>query len=313
MAASSRLALASEAVRPHLKARLMLSGPSGAGKTWSLLEIARYIVGPKGTILLIDTERDSALTYADSFAFTHLPWDAPFDPRDLATTLLEAGGSYDATIIDSLSHFWTGSGGTLDIADGKFGGWKVARPAQTDLVDAILATTNHVLVGVRSKMDYAQEVGDNGRQKVVRLGLDPVQDGTLVYEMNVAAEMDMEHRLSVSKSRAEAVAVGRTYAPGHAMDFASDYGDWLKGGVQIEVPTPEALMALIAALPAEQQAEVKAKWVERSFPHVSALTPHQIVRVLGIIDQVAADAELAARARDKADEAQRDEERAAQG
>jgi hypothetical protein len=33
---------------------------------------------------MIDTEKESALTYADDFTFDHLPWDPPFEPRELA-------------------------------------------------------------------------------------------------------------------------------------------------------------------------------------------------------------------------------------
>ena len=131
----SRLANAKPAVRPSLKARLMLSGPAGAGKTYAALEIAATL-GER--VLVIDTEKESALTYADQFRFDHLPWRPPFDPRELAHELVAAGETYDAIIVDSFSHFWTGSGGTLDIADGKFGGWKTARPGQP-----LSATSTH--------------------------------------------------------------------------------------------------------------------------------------------------------------------------
>ena len=87
MVTANRLSLAREAVRPSLKARLMLSGPAGAGKTFSALEIAS-VLGER--ILLIDTEKESALTYASEFAFTHLPWAPPFDPRELGATLVQA-------------------------------------------------------------------------------------------------------------------------------------------------------------------------------------------------------------------------------
>src|SRR5262245_54698097 len=100
-ATKSRLGLARPAVRPAMNARLMLSGPPGGGKTWSALAIAETLspVGPRiegqsHGILGIDTEKESMLTYADQFTdadgapiFMHLPWAAPFDPRELVDTL----------------------------------------------------------------------------------------------------------------------------------------------------------------------------------------------------------------------------------
>ena len=45
-------------------------------------------------------------------------------------------GPDDVVIIDSFSHFCMGTGGTLDIANGRVqGGWDNARPIQNALVD----------------------------------------------------------------------------------------------------------------------------------------------------------------------------------
>jgi KaiC/GvpD/RAD55 family RecA-like ATPase len=226
----SRLENAKHAVRPALKARLMLAGPAGAGKTFTALEIATTL---GHSVLVIDTEKESALTYASEFEFEHLPWHEPYDPRELGTTLVEAAAAYDVLVVDSFSHFWTGTGGTLDIADGRFGGWKTARPAQGDAVTGILTAPAHVIICVRSKIEYtAEEVEQNGRRKQVvkKLGMAPQQDATLEYELNLSVEIDIDHRLSVSKSRSTAVAVGRTFAPGHARDLAKAYGEWLSSG-----------------------------------------------------------------------------------
>jgi len=258
----SRLANARTAVRPALKARMMLSGPAGAGKTRTALIMAERLTHG-GKVLVIDTEKESALTYADDFEFQHLAWDPPFDPRELATVLLEAGDSYDAVIVDSLSHFWRGSGGTLDIADGKFTGWKAARPAQDDLVAGILDAKAHVILCGRAKIDHVQEL-ENGKHVVRKLGMATIQDDTLEYELNVACEIDMEHQLTVSKSRCTTVPVGRTFAPGHAEDFADLYRDWLAGG---EPPAPQdkvdALVTAMNDLPAEARKACKQEFVAR--------------------------------------------------
>lgn len=273
----SRLAQAKPAIRPSLKARLMLSGPAGSGKTYSSLEIADEL-GER--ILVIDTEKESALTYADDFAFTHLPWRAPFDPRELGGTLVDAGADFDVIVVDSFAHFWTGSGGTLDIADGRFGGWKTARPAQSDAVDGILSSAAHVIIAVRAKIEYVQEeVIDGGRRKqtVKKLGMAPQQDATLEYELNLAAELDIEHRLSISKSRSTAVPVGRTFAPGHARDLGKLYAEWLASGEAFaDLEIRAAIDTARRALSDEQKRELWQAWQERGLPsNVQLLTASQ--------------------------------------
>lgn len=264
-ASKSRLGLARPAIRPAMNARLMLSGPAGSGKTWTALAIAETLVPPGGKILGIDTEKESMLTYADQFIddegrpiFDHLPWAAPFDPRELTEALGEAGVKYDCVIIDSGTHFWRGSGGTLDIASGRFTGWKEARPVQTDLVEAILRCDAHVIFCAREKMEYTQtEV--NGKHVVEKVGMEIQQDQDLEYEMNVAIKLDMQHVLQVSKSRTAAVPVGTLFHAGHAADFAVLYRDWLAAGEPVvgRVQTEHLIEALNRI---EDEAErVKAK------------------------------------------------------
>jgi hypothetical protein len=258
---SNRLQLARRAVRPALKARAMLSGPPGAGKTRTGLIVAE-LLAEDAPVLVVDTEKESALTYADDFTFDHLPWEPPFEPRALGATITEAGNQYGVVMIDSASHFWRGDGGTLDIAGGKFTGWKDARPAQLDLVEAILGCKAHVIVCSRSKVEHVQEV-ENGRHVVKKLGMAVIQDDDLEYELNVALELDMDHSMTVSKSRTVAVPVGRVFKSGHAEDFAAAYRDWLKGG---EPPAPQAvvdeLLARIQGLNGNRR-ECKAEFLAR--------------------------------------------------
>lgn len=231
----SRIENARPAVRPALKARALLSGPPGAGKTRSALIVASLLAGDDGKVLVIDTEKESALTYADDFTFDHLPWDAPYGPRELGKALAEAGDAYDVVVVDSLTHFWRGTGGTLDIAGGKFTGWKDARPAQIDMVEGLLRCGAHFIGCARSKVEHVQEK-EGGKHVVRKLGMAVVQDDDLEYELNVALELDMDHSMTVSKSRTTAVPVGRTFTAGHAEDFAVAYRDWLIGG---EPPAPQ--------------------------------------------------------------------------
>lgn len=285
----SRLAEVRQAERPALKARMMISGPAGAGKTLSGLTVASRLADG-GRVLWIDTEKESALTYADEYKFEHLPWSPPYDPRELAATITEAGSSFDVIGIDSLSHFWRGTGGTLDMAAGKFTGWQVARPAQEDLVEAILNADAHVIVCVRSKMDHVQEVDPkSGKFVVKKLGMSPMQDDTLEYELNVSIEMDIEHRMAVSKSRTTSIPVGKVYQPGHAEDLADEYAAWLRSGVPVAATSVrEQLAARLAVLSPEQQERVKADWLDEGLPALGRLPADAVETVEVFIERATA-------------------------
>lgn len=258
----SRLSNARPAVRPALPARALLSGPPGAGKTRTALIVAE-VLAEGGDVLVIDTEEESALTYADDFTFDHLPWLPPFHPAELGRTLIEAGERYSVVVADSLSHFWRAEGGTLDIANGKFTGWKDARPAHNDMVAGLLRCRAHFIGCARSKIEYTQEI-ENGRHVVRKLGMAVIQDDDLEYEVNVAADLDMSHTITISKSRTVAVPVGGSYGPGNAESFAIAYRDWLKGGEPLaDRDVVAALLDRMNALDEEPRRLAKAAFLAR--------------------------------------------------
>jgi hypothetical protein len=220
------------AVRKGQKARVALAGPSGAGKTWTALETA-LVLADGLPVLVCDTERSSASLYADEFEFDTIEWDAPFDPRELAYVLGEQSGNYGCVVVDSLSHFWEGEGGTRDIVDAaaarskgnSFAGWKEGTPAQNDMVNAILTAQSHVVATMRSKTEYVLE--DRGGKQVPRkVGMAPVQRGGIEYEFTITAELDYEHTLLVDKSRCSMLA-GRMFKVGHTVEFAETLHAWL--------------------------------------------------------------------------------------
>lgn len=222
-----------KAVRRGRKARIAFAGPSGSGKTWTSLLIAEGLV-PGGKYLVIDTERGSSALYADRFDFQLAEWDPPYDPRELATFITEQSPKYDVVIIDSMSHFWQGEGGTLDIVDGaaaraqgnKFAGWKTGTPAQNDMVNAMLLAQAHVIATMRSKMEYVQE-REGGKTVIRKVGMQPIQREGIEYEFTVTSDIDIEHRITVSKTRCAPLA-DKHYQPGHAPDMAKVLRDWLE-------------------------------------------------------------------------------------
>lgn len=247
----SRLAQARQATRRQLKARVAFDGPSGSGKTWTSLEWAT-VLADGGRVLVIDTEHGSASLYSDVFAFEVITWAPPYDPGELADTIRDAGpAGFAVVVVDSLSHFWEGEGGTLDIVDAAaqkakgntWAGWKTGTPALRHLVDVILASPFHVLATMRSKTEWVLEKDPRtGKEKPVRVGMAPVMRAGAEYEFTLVADLDLDHRVSITKSRCSALA-DALIQPGRAGDAARLFRDWLSTGDEAE---PESAMPAAA-------------------------------------------------------------------
>lgn len=230
-----------KATRHQKKLRLALIGPSGSGKTFSALAIAS---GLGSTIAVIDTERGSASLYSDDFVFDTVELTSFHPDRYITAIRAAEEAGYDVLIIDSLSHAWMGRDGVLEFKDktgGDFNAWRKATPLHNKLVDAILDAKLHVIVTMRSKVEYAMEdYIDNGRKKTkpVKIGMQPVQRDGLDYEFDVTADLDLDNNLHIDKTRCKALK-GRIFHQAGA-DVASELKTWLSSGAEPVVTTASA-------------------------------------------------------------------------
>ena len=224
-----------KATKRAVKARVALDGPTGSGKTWTALTWAT-VLGKR--IALIDTERGSASLYSDHFDFDVLEMTPPYEPQRLVEALVAAEKEgYEVVVIDSLSHFWEGEGGTLDIVDGasqrangnSFAGWKVGTPALRHLIDTMLGLDAHLIVTMRSKMEYVLEEDSRGKKVPRKIGMAPVMRAGVEYEFTLVGDLDLEHRLSISKSRSDLLA-DQVYQAGRAAEGAETFKTWLEAG-----------------------------------------------------------------------------------
>jgi hypothetical protein len=268
----SRFGQKRTAIRPALPARLLILGPTGGGKTLTTLSIASVLRGAGGETVVIDTEQQqgehtASVTYADDYNFELIPWTGgQFDVRDLTATMNESAqvmGPDDVICIDGIQPFWTGVGGILDMVEGKFGSWSKVRPFQAAMMEAIKTHPSHVILTCRSVLEWAvEEVEDQGRRKkqnVTMTGVGPQFDKNVVYEMNVAGQMDQDHSLTIIKSRTTRLA-DRTYAAEQEREFAMAYKEWLAGGHPvIGVEQRAELMALFDRVE-DPDAQRALKW-----------------------------------------------------
>lgn len=245
------------AVKEQLKARFALAGPSGSGKTYTALRLAKGLANG-GKIALIDTERRSASLYADEFEFVTMDFSAPFRPDLLRDAIRAAEGiGAKVLIIDSFTHFWSGPGGVLEIVDqnakggNSWSGWAVGTPLQQQVVDAMLTADLHVIVCMRSKQEWALQTNSKGKQEPTRVGMGVQQRGDIEYEFTVFGELDLAHRLSITKTRCKKLTDRVESFPGE--DLARELLDWLESG---EDPNAAYVAAGWASQHAHEQARL---------------------------------------------------------
>lgn len=248
-----------EASRAQAKARIALDGPSGSGKTWTALAIAE---GLGGQIGVIDTERKSASKYAPPFRFKTLPMFT-FDPRDLPKALaVAAGAGIDVLIIDSLSHFWMGTGGMLEQVDkiakksgsgNSFTPWKDVKPIERAMIEALLAYPGHVIITMRTKTEWVITENDRGKKEPKKLGTKAEQREGLEYEFDIVGDLDLDHNMVISKSRMSDLADQVIARP--AQPLGQQIRAWLAEGT--EVPdVAHYIDRLMAATTRAEAAEV---------------------------------------------------------
>jgi hypothetical protein len=231
-----------KATKNQLPARICIAGPTGSGKTYTATLEMAPVLGERR--LQVDTEHGSGALYADQGDYDYYRFDPPYDPARLVEVLQAADEQgYNVIIVDSLSHFWDGEGGTIDIADAagqrasgnSFAGWKVATPALRHLVDVMLDLKAHLIVTMRSKMEYVLETNERGKQVPRKVGMAPVMRQGIEYEFALVGDMDLDHRMVISKSRCSELA-DLVVQPHRAKEMTETFKAWLNSGAAMAAP-----------------------------------------------------------------------------
>jgi hypothetical protein len=234
------------ATRRRAKLRLGMSGPAGSGKTYSALLIAG---GLGGRIGMIDTEHGSGDLYADLLpeGYDILRLAPPFTPAryiEAIHALEQAGVS--TIIVDSLTHAWSGEGGSLDrqgkIADKSGNSWQAWRqvtPEHNALVESLLQSPCHIIATMRAKTEYVQEKDERTGKNVVRkIGLAPIMRDGIEYEFTTFLELDVQHMAFVGKDRTR-LFDGTIFKPG--IETGRQLLEWLDTGSDEPVTSKRAM------------------------------------------------------------------------
>lgn len=259
-----------KASRKQVKLRLNISAPSGAGKTYSALRMAKGLVGSWEKIAVIDTENGSASLYSHLGEFNTIDITAPFTPEKYIEAIdvcLAAG--MEAIIMDSTTHEWT----TLleeneTLAQAKFRGntwsaWSQTTPRHDRFVNKVLQCPAHVITCTRSKTETV--MGED--KKVKKVGMKDQQREGWEYELTVSLNIDRDTHLAMpSKDRTNLFEGKNPFLI--TEEIGEQIKEWCESGVAEkpaadklrEATTLAELANVYKSLPRhEQEANVKLK------------------------------------------------------
>lgn len=231
-----------KAKRSATKLRLLLTSPSGGGKTYGGLLLAK---GIGGRTVVIDTEQSSSDIYDNVHDFDVVDMQPPFTPERYieAIEYCENEG-YDVIIIDSITHEWSGKGGCLELVDSiakaQFRGntwsaYSVITPRHRAFIDAMLRSSCHIIATGRSKTETAQ-VEDHGKKKVAKLGMKVETRDGVEYEFTTVLDIIHDgHFATASKDRTGIFAGDPKPI---TVETGKQLAAWLAGGVERETPPP---------------------------------------------------------------------------
>lgn len=221
----------------------LFTGPSGSGKTYSALLVAKGM-GCKN-VVVIDTEQGSSDLYESIVPFEVIDLAPPFTPERYieAIQLAEDSGA-DCIIIDSISHEWNGKGGCLELVDeiarAKFRGntWSAyseITPRHRAFIDRMLRSTAHIIATARSKTETAQ-VDDQGRKKVVKLGMKAETREGVEYEFTVCLDLIHDGHFAVASKDRTGLFTGDPKPV--TVETGRRLAEWLAGNEPVATPRP---------------------------------------------------------------------------
>lgn len=192
-----------KAVRENIWAKVLTIAPSGGGKSFGALRVAKGLTealskdtGNEERIAYIGTEGSRDKYYADEFDYDLMQLKAPFTPESYVDAIDEAiDAGYKVIVIDQISNEWAGKGGMLEIhskmSGNSYTNWSKLTPRHEKFVDKILDSEAFIVATVRGKDKYVLEE-QNGKQVPRKVGIGYQQRDDLEFLFTVAVTVEQD-------------------------------------------------------------------------------------------------------------------------
>ena len=229
-----------KAVREQVWLKVLLSGASGSGKSYSALKLATGIAKKcGGEIAYIGTEGSRDKYYSNEFAYDLLQLEDPFTiDKYMQAIDMAVEGGYKVLIIDSMSHEWKWLNDTHDKMPGNsFTNWGKLKPKHRLFMDKVLNSPIHIIATARGKDDWVLE-DKNGKQVPKKVGMGQQQDKDIAYEYTVSLMIEQDTHIASADKDNTHLFDGR-YEVLSEKDGERLY-DWANTG-DIPAPTKETV------------------------------------------------------------------------
>lgn len=177
-----------KATRKKVWLKVLLSGPSGSGKSYSALRLATGVARKcDSRIAYIGTEGSRDLYYSNEFDYDLIQLQEPFSiDKYVAAIDTAIKDGYKVLIVDSLSHEWKWLNETHDKMPGNsFQNWGKLKPQHNRFMEKVLFSPIHIIATARAKDEWVMEE-KNGKQTPTKVGMGQQQDKDISYEYTVS-------------------------------------------------------------------------------------------------------------------------------
>ena len=189
-----------KAKREQVWIKVLLTGASGCGKSYSALRLAKGIAGKCGSsIAYIGTEGSRNKYYADGFDYDLLELEEPFTCEKYMEAIDAAIDSgYKVLIIDSMTHEWKWLNDTHQKMPGNgINNWGKLKPRHNNFMEKVLFSPIHVIATARAKDNWVMEE-KNGKQIPKKVGMGAQQDKDISYEYTVSLMIEQDTHVAAS-------------------------------------------------------------------------------------------------------------------
>lgn len=244
-------------------------GQTSTGKTYSALLLTRGLVGEKGKIAFVDCEGGMANLYAHVTDFDIITLNPPYTPEKFIEAIDSAvAAGYNAVILDTISHEWSGEGGILDEQSAienkdpkrRWSCWGELTPRHNKFLNAMIRSPIHVVATMRMKMKYTVDYID-GKNTPRKIGLEPIQRENVEYEFPFLLEMDASHTATVIKDKSE--ILGEMFRP--TVETGNALRVWIEEGIDIIEKEKKPEPAPVQQTPKTTYDETQVKLVKGDY------------------------------------------------